>query len=52
MGRGHAVLAPAADEARHVLRRFDRGTAAAWPVDAAVETVRTEGPGCVAPIAA
>ena len=40
------------DDARHVMRPYDPDRMRAWPVDSAVGDVRTEGPECIAPIAA
>lgn len=39
------------DEVRHGMRPFEPARMRAWAVDAAVGTLRTDGPGCVAPLA-
>ena len=40
------------EDARHVMRSYDPDAMAAWPVDAAVGNARTDGPECIAPLAA
>ena len=40
------------DDARHVLRPYDLDAMCAWTVAAAVGDARTDGPECVAPLAA
>ena len=40
------------DDARHVMRPYDPDAMRAWPVNAAVGDARTDGPECIAPLAA
>ena len=40
------------EDARHVMRSYDPDAMTAWPVDTAVGNARTDGPECIAPLAA